>query len=725
MLRAIVSEGNEEPVRFSPAFRVVPIDPDLLILISDQKRRILRAPLLYDLSLLINGKRSVSELLQTLSRSYSEEEVERAIQYLRSQNYIVAANSGADAESIFWSNVEYGDQHQKPPVSIKSLTNVPIEALIRSLESAGFEMGESCALTIVVTDSYLNPDLQGINLEQLRSGLPWILLKPAGIEGLLGPLFIPHESPCWECLAHRLRQHQVFETALSMDHPAPLGYLSSTLHTVYSLLTTELSKHFHSNASIFSSPCILSVNHAAVSTMRHRIIRRTHCKICNIVPEGISDPTSDLYLNKLRTTEEQVHEDKLLDRFAHHISPLTGIVRDLEKVEFPGDHDGLYLYSSGLNIARSHSLKRLLSHAPSNYSQGKGVTRDQAKVSALFEAIERYCVVFDGTEQAVRADFNALGQAAIHPNECMLFSKDQFEDHKSSFDPLFEASTDCPETFPLDESILWTRGRSLIDDEERLIPTALCYMDIPHKEGARYCRVDSNGVAAGCSLLDAVSRAFLELVERDAVGIWWYNRIMRECFDIGCAKDEHWRKIANIFALRRRTLWLCDVTSDLGFPVWVAISSDLRGDDLWFGSGCHFDAECAITKALSEVCQRLPIDRKTDHWTAQGRSLQSLPFLKHGCPKPLDISMFRSTVDGTELESCREAVARAGLDLIAVDMTRQDIGLPVARVIVPGLRHLRPRYAPGRLYDVPVKMKWLPEARKRDELSRNSILPRS
>ena len=67
MLRAIVSEGNEEFVRFSPAFRAVPIDPDLLILISDQKRRVLRAPLLYDLSLLINGKRTVSELLETLS----------------------------------------------------------------------------------------------------------------------------------------------------------------------------------------------------------------------------------------------------------------------------------------------------------------------------------------------------------------------------------------------------------------------------------------------------------------------------------------------------------------------------------------------------------------------------------------------------------------------------------------------------------------------------------
>lgn len=39
-----------------------------------------------------------------------------------------------------------------------------------------------------------------------------------------------------------------------------------------------------------------------------------------------------------------------------------------------------------------------------------------------------------------------------------------------------------------------------------------------------------------------------------------------------------------------------------------------------------------------------------------------------------------------------------------LDQTRPDIGLPVAKVIVPGLRHFWARYAPGRLYDVPVRL---------------------
>ena len=47
-----------------------------------------------------------------------------------------------------------------------------------------------------------------------------------------------------------------------------------------------------------------------------------------------------------------------------------------------------------------------------------------------------------------------------------------------------------------------------------------------------------------------------------------------------------------------------------------------------------------------------------------------------------------------------------GLDVLVLDQTRAEIGLPVAKVIVPGLRHLWARFAPGRLYDVPVEMGW-------------------
>ena len=46
------------------------------------------------------------------------------------------------------------------------------------------------------------------------------------------------------------------------------------------------------------------------------------------------------------------------------------------------------------------------------------------------------------------------------------------------------------------------------------------------------------------------------------------------------------------------------------------------------------------------------------------------------------------------------------MEVLVLGQTRPDIHLPVARVIVPGLRHFWERFAPGRLFDVPVAMGW-------------------
>jgi ribosomal protein S12 methylthiotransferase accessory factor len=57
------------------------------------------------------------------------------------------------------------------------------------------------------------------------------------------------------------------------------------------------------------------------------------------------------------------------------------------------------------------------------------------------------------------------------------------------------------------------------------------------------------------------------------------------------------------------------------------------------------------------------------------------------------------------------------MEMLVLDQTRPDIGLPVAKVIVPGLRHFWARFAPGRLYEVPVKLGWLREPLAEDELN--------
>ena len=58
------------------------------------------------------------------------------------------------------------------------------------------------------------------------------------------------------------------------------------------------------------------------------------------------------------------------------------------------------------------------------------------------------------------------------------------------------------------------------------------------------------------------------------------------------------------------------------------------------------------------------------------------------------------------LEECYRKLRTAGLEPHLVDLTRRETGVPAVRVVVPGMRHFWARFAPGRLYDVPVRMRW-------------------
>ena len=120
---------------------------------------------------------------------------------------------------------------------------------------------------------------------------------------------------------------------------------------------------------------------------------------------------------------------------------------------------------------------------------------------------------------------------------------------------------------------------------------------------------DSNGCAAGNTLEEAIVQGFLELVERDAYAIWWYNRLQRPEVDLGQFDDSYIRDLQAQLAETGRRLWVLDVTSDLGIPSFVAILHWMQNsqENIEFGSGAHFDARIALLRALTELNQFLSI----------------------------------------------------------------------------------------------------------------------
>ena len=71
----------------------------------------------------------------------------------------------------------------------------------------------------------------------------------------------------------------------------------------------------------------------------------------------------------------------------------------------------------------------------------------------------------------------------------------------------------------------------------------------------------------------------------------------------------------------------------------------------------------------------------------------------------------------TCIETCRQAVEERGMEVLVLDQTRADTGMPCVKVVVPGLRHFFARFGPGRLYDVPVAMGLLEAPVPEEELN--------
>ncbi len=113
-------------------------------------------------------------------------------------------------------------------------------------------------------------------------------------------------------------------------------------------------------------------------------------------------------------------------------------------------------------------------------------------------------------------------------------------------------------------------------------------------------------------------------------------------------------------------------------------------------------------------------DEATIHWW-QHATLDNQPYLVPDAAVPprcrSDFGNLATDDVSEDIRSCVRLAAARGLEVLVLDQTRPDIGLPVARVVVPGMRHFWRRLAPGRLYDVPVELGWLPRPLTESEMN--------
>ncbi|MEO6083304.1 MAG: TOMM precursor leader peptide-binding protein [Umezawaea sp.] len=697
---------------------------DAVYVFSEEDTTALRGPHLDELVPLLDGTRDLALLRRDLPASAEPEHVAGLLTELAEAG-LVALRPAAESESdVDQSALAYWDSIGVAPATSNRVTlttiDVDPEPAVDALRSAGLSLVDTDAdLSVVLCGDYLADGLSDVDKALRAEGRPWLLAKTVGARVWLGPVFTPDDGPCWHCLASRLWANRPAEAhvrdslGLTGAVARPAVAFGPLTAVALNLVALEAAKWLAGQRH-GGQRTLWTFDSRDLTGRRHEVRARPQCVSCGnteLVREQARQPVVLASRPKAHTSgggHRSAAPQEVLDTYRHLISPLTGVVKDINQ-----DRRGPAFFNSfrsGPNTALGNRGAAHLRSALRSQNGGKGVTPLHAEVSALCEALERHSGHADGDEERVRGGFRSLGDRAIHPDTVQLFDQRQHQG-RTRWNAEHSGFQYVCAPFDVDAEFDWTPVWSLTEQRHRLLPTALLYFTAsPHEQ----LTADSNGNAAGSSLEDAVLQGMLEVVERDAVALWWYNRTRQPAVDLDAFDDGWIAESRRVHAELGREMWALDLTSDIGVPTVVALSrrTDQPRQDIMMGFGAHLDPAVAVRRALTELNQMMPSvldgrgwdDADFRRWLERA-TVESQPYLlPDPALEPLDRNDLSSPDLLDDVRTVQARLERAGLEVLVLDQTRPDIGLPVVKVIVPGLRGFWTRFAPGRLYDVPVRL---------------------
>ncbi len=723
-------QANSKDVpRFAPNFTVYVLPPDTVCLYSEDRKFFLHGELYCALAVAVGaGTKSFRQLEQELARRFPADKVHEAFRRLLDRRYLLASSPASGGlAAAYWASLGLSPETahknlRNCRVRIHSLDVEGARELDAALRGLGVRLVKGKAdLTVTLVSDYLDSRLGELNRQHLSERTPWILVQPSGIFPLVGPVLSPGKAACWNCLADRMIRNREVKGMLARGNARAVAVSPLARQPVgqsgVQLAAFEIAKAIATEGRTDLRDHIVSLDLLGSSVARHYVARRPQCPSCGRKklrdPKRAPVPIDLGGGGKVVMTSggyRTVSPRATVARFRKHVSPLTGVISRLERIEVDLPLNASF-YASHNFSAPAFSVHELRAGLTGG-SFGKGSTAEQGEASALMEAIERYSGIYQGDEIRITKRFTDFPAGeAIAPNEVMLYSDAQLREGQTAM--AAGEHSHSPPPFDPTLEMEWSPVWSLRDQRFKYLPTGFLYF---FYRGPGAINADSNGCAAGNTLAEAIVQGFLELVERDAYAIWWYNHLQRPAVDLAHFEDSYIRDLQAQLGEHGRRLWVLDVTNDFKIPTFVGITHWMQDgkENIEFGSGAHFDARIALLRTLTELNQFLSIGlmgggsgEKSSLDGVTPLRLEQYPFLSpngeasaHSASDP----KFSRLDTREQVAACVEATRRLGLDFMVLDQTRADIEVPVVRVVVPGMRHFYKRFAPGRLYDVPVKL---------------------
>jgi YcaO-like protein with predicted kinase domain len=328
-------------------------------------------------------------------------------------------------------------------------------------------------------------------------------------------------------------------------------------------------------------------------------------------------------------------------------------------------------------------------------AQGKGLTRTQAKVSALMESLESFHAERIDYQSWLRASVSELRrQLGYDPRALSVVREPAVLDPE--YDP-FAPPIGTPTALRDDEPIDWVAATDLSTGASTWVPRQLCELDFSVEE--RLCRplfrASSNGLASGNSRAEALVHGLCEVVERDS--LWHHPEARLDAqrnVDLATVDSRLAQQILRRFSRAGMQAQVVDISGPVELPCFEVYLSHPESTAIYHGSGCHPSRGTALLRALTEAAQsRLShIAGSRDDFvrrTYAASALSSPASRASGAPRRAfqrAPGLSPRPMDATVGEIVRRIQAVTGVAPMAVDLTRPDFGIPVVFVVAPGLR---------------------------------------
>lgn len=323
-------------------------------------------------------------------------------------------------------------------------------------------------------------------------------------------------------------------------------------------------------------------------------------------------------------------------------------------------------------------------------SVGKGLDLVNASVSGVMESIELHHGehVMQPLLLASAADLLASGRRTVDVSRLPRVRNGRYHSN-----------------LPL----LWVEGFDLLGCQPVWLPFETVHASALSEAptGSGCFTATSNGLASGNHLLEAMVHAMLEVIERDAASLWSAGGAAHRAdtaVDLDSIADPACRDVIDRCRAAGILPTVHDIGSDIGVPAYLC---EIREAGHWqttpvfSGLGCHFEPRIALLRAVTEAAQsRLVLiagsrdDLSRRDYAATGHP----PPDRANRPFPREVVDVSRRTFNEDVADLAARLQRIGIDeAIAIDLTSTRYGIPVVRMVIPGLEGPDddPEYVPG------------------------------